>query len=80
MLKRRNYAVHQIEIQGKTEKTKVEILQKMQTDTFEVISSLSEYEFERKNKVALMNDNLNRERKNLWKKCRKALFYSRGVW
>mmetsp|Transcript_10521 Transcript_10521/g.10593 ORF Transcript_10521/g.10593 Transcript_10521/m.10593 type:complete len:342 (+) Transcript_10521:1526-2551(+) len=80
MIKRRNYAAHQIEIQGKTEKTKHEILQKMQTDTFEVISSLSEFEFERKNKVALMNDNLNRERKNLWKKSKKVCFYQRGVW
>jgi hypothetical protein len=33
----------------------------MQCDTVEVIGQLSEEEFERKNKVALLNDNFIRE-------------------
>ena len=61
ILKRKSYALHAIEMQGRIDKTKDEILKRMQSDTLDVISLLSEFEFERKNKVALLNENVSRE-------------------
>jgi len=59
--KRKSYAYHTTEMHHRTEKTKEEILKRIQGDTLEVISGLSEVEFERKNKVALFNENFIRE-------------------
>ena len=59
--KRYTYALHYIETLSSIDKTKDEILKRMQQDTIEVIGTLSSEEFERKNKVALMNENFMRE-------------------
>jgi hypothetical protein len=67
-------------MQQKTDKTKDEILKRMQGDTLEVISSFSETEFERKNKVALLCENLSREQKYYWKKIKQSLYASKGAW
>jgi hypothetical protein len=67
-------------MQLSNEKTKDDILRRMQCDTVEVIGSISETEFERKNKVALMNDNFSREQAHSWKVSQKSLFANRGVW
>lgn len=72
--KRKAYCLHSLELFGRTEKTKEDILKRMQNDTLDVISKLSEDEFARKNKVALINDNISREQKHFWKKVRKQLF------
>ena len=65
-------------MQGRTDKTKDEILKRMQSDTLDVISLLSEFEFERKNKVALLNENVCREQRFYWKDVKKQL--QNGVW
>ena len=58
--KRLNYAVHHLETQSSNEKAKDDILKRMEMDRMEVIRTISEEEFDRKNRVALMNDNFNR--------------------
>ena len=67
-------------MQQRADKTKDEILKRMQSDTLEVISNFSETEFERKNKVALLCENLSREQKYFWKKVSQNLESSRGAW
>lgn len=62
------------------DKTKDDILRRMQCDTVDVIGLISEEEFERKNKVALMNDNFIREQGYFWSKAKKLLFGPKGVW
>ena len=59
--KRKSYANHAIEMHQRSEKAKDDILKRMQGDILEVISHLSEIEFERKNKIALLNENFLRE-------------------
>ena len=61
-------------------KNQEEILKRMQNDTLDIISTISEVEFERKNKVSLLNENQIREQKYFWKKSRKELYNNRGVW
>lgn len=63
--------MHILEMQSRTDKTKDEILKRMQSDILEVISSLSEIEFERKNKIALLTDHFQREQNYFWKKSKK---------
>ena len=50
-----------MDTQISNDKTKDDILKRMQCDTVEVIGLISEEEFERKNRVALMNENFLRE-------------------
>ena len=52
----------------------------MQNDTVEVIGFISEEEFERKNRVALMNENFIREQGYYWKGAKKEIFGCRGAW
>ena len=52
----------------------------MQDDTIEVIGHLSEEEFERKNKVALLNENFIREQAHSLTSVRKVLMQGCGVW
>ena len=61
-IKRRNFAQRVREVESKTDKAKEEILKKIQTDTLDAIGVLSEVEFERKNKDALLLDNFMRNR------------------
>jgi len=60
--RRRAYALRVVETISKNEKAKDEILKRIQEETLDTIGSLSEHEFERKNKDALLIDNFIRER------------------
>jgi hypothetical protein len=51
-----------IETLGRNEKAKEEILKRIQEDTLDAISTLTEDEFERKNKESFIIDNFIRER------------------
>ena len=52
----------------------------MQQDTIEIIGMLSSEEFERKNKVALLNDNFIREQAYNWRKVKGQLLGNHGMW
>lgn len=52
----------------------------MQYDTIDIIGSLSEEEFERKNRVSLLNDNFIREQGISWKHLKKQQIGGRGMW
>jgi hypothetical protein len=76
-----SYAQNYLETLTSNEKTKQDILQRMQTDTHEIISSLSAEEYERKNKVALINDNFVRCQGHSWRKAKMAEIASgKGMW
>ena len=64
--KRRAYALNFIETQKSNEETKHDILQRMQSETHEIIGELSAEEYERRNQVALINDNFIRNQANEW--------------
>ena len=60
--RRKAYSHQVLETTNKNEKANDEILKRIQEETLETIGSLSEQEFERKNKDALLIDNFIRER------------------
>ena len=78
--KRKSFAQHYMDTQISNDKTKDDILKRMQCDTVEVIGLISEEEFERKNRVALMNENFIREQGHHWKGAKKDIFGCRGAW
>ena len=61
--RRNQYVQRESESESKNEQAKDEILKHIQEETLETISELSETEFERKNKNALLIDKAIRERK-----------------
>ena len=60
--RRKKYALRVVETINNNEKAKDEILKRIQEETLDAIGSLSELEFERKNKDGLLIDNFIRER------------------
>ena len=65
---------------SKNEKAKDEILKKIQGETLDAIGSLSEVEFERKNKDSLLIDNFIRDRYSVQKSHLKQVLGCRGPW
>ena len=78
--RRRAYSVQVLESINKNEKAKDEILKRIQEETLETIGSLSEQEFERKNKDALMVDNFIRERYCEKRGHLKQVLGAKGTW
>ena len=69
-----------VETIDKNEKAKDEILKKIQEETLDTIGTLSEHEFERKNKDALLVDNFIRERHQEQRAYLKQVLGSKGSW
>ena len=65
---------------NKDEKAKDEILKRIQEETLDTIGSLSEQEFERKNKDALLIDNFIRERYEEQRAHLKHMIGAKGLW
>ena len=80
LVKRRNYASHFLETQMSNDKAKEDILRRMQIDTIEVIGMLSEEEFERKNRVALLNDDFIRRARMGWRSAKRQQIGGKGLW
>ena len=78
--RRRAYAVQVLETMSKDEKAKDEILKRIQEETLDTIGSLSEQEFERKNKDALLIDNFIRERYEEQRAHLKQMIGAKGLW
>ena len=78
--RRKAYAQRDSETVSKNEKAKDEILKKIQGETLDAIGSLSEVEFERKNKDSLLIDNFIRDRYNVQKNHLKQVLGCKGPW
>ena len=65
---------------NKNDKAKDEILKRIQEETLETIGSLSEQEFERKNKDALLIDNFIRDRLSEKRVHLKQVLGAKGTW
>lgn len=71
--RRRTFVQRLKEVEAKTEKARDEILRKIQTDTLDAISSLTEQEHERKNKQALLQEHAVRTRLHQKEQCFKRV-------
>ena len=69
-----------LELIVKNDKAKDEILKKIQEETLDTIGNLSEQEFERKNKDALLIDNFLRERFSERRGLLKSVLGPKGPW
>ena len=69
-----------IESISKNDKAKDEILKRIQEETLDTIGSLSEQEFERKNKGALLIDNFMRERHSQQRFHLNSVLGPKGTW
>ena len=78
--RRKAYAQRDSETVSKNEKAKDEILKKIQGETLDAIGSLSEVEFERKNKDSLLIDNFIRDRYEVQKSHLKQVLGCKGPW
>ena len=65
---------------SKNDKAQDEILKRMQEETLDTIGSLTELEFERKNKNALLIDNFLRERYSEKRAHLKQVLGPKGTW
>mmetsp|Transcript_13445 Transcript_13445/g.17033 ORF Transcript_13445/g.17033 Transcript_13445/m.17033 type:complete len:140 (-) Transcript_13445:3578-3997(-) len=78
--RRKAYSSQVIETIGKNDKAKDEILKRIQEETLDTIGNLTEHEFERKNKSALLIDNFIRERYSEKREHTKIVLGPKGTW
>jgi hypothetical protein len=78
--KRQGYAQNIMDTQESNERTKQDILQRVHSETHEIIGEMSAEEYERRNHVALLNDNFVRGQGHEWVRAKRLEIGHGGMW
>lgn len=78
--KRHSYAQNHLDTQASNEKTKDDILRRMQRETIEEVAQVQIEEYDRRNKVALLNDDFVRQAGRRWRQALKSQLGGQGLW